>query len=374
MRSLLEKSIVHLLNGDHEKAEALFHKFMVERARKVHESLRQDEDVDLSHEWDSEITEEEYFDPEDMEPNDDETPNMADPGAEADAETDVEGGDDDVGLNDVGDAGDEADLGDEEDLSLGEPEEGQGDLGQKIDSLEDKVDELTQEFERLMAEFSDEGSELGDLDDEEGDLAGEEGDLADDVADEVGDDEGEEPVAPEDGGALADRMETDLSDKEGDEPEEEAMELADTGFDDDEESALEEDLADITEAVMWELEKISAPSNTDGKEIGTGGQITGNRDKGMLPKHPADDRVNQAKPYMVKGGNYDKFPPEWKGEGSDAPVKGVDAMVKGARNSRKNFKDGMEQKSKEGDAGAALNRDYASRPSTQSTLDGKKSK
>ena len=35
MRSLLEKAIVHLLNGDQDKAKSLFHKFMVERARAI---------------------------------------------------------------------------------------------------------------------------------------------------------------------------------------------------------------------------------------------------------------------------------------------------------------------------------------------------
>ena len=45
MRSLLEKVIVHLLNGDQGKAEALFHKFMVERAREIHEPLRQNDAV-----------------------------------------------------------------------------------------------------------------------------------------------------------------------------------------------------------------------------------------------------------------------------------------------------------------------------------------
>ena len=35
MRNLLERAIVHLLNGDQAKAEALFHKFMVERAREI---------------------------------------------------------------------------------------------------------------------------------------------------------------------------------------------------------------------------------------------------------------------------------------------------------------------------------------------------
>src|ERR1051325_6006800 len=71
MKSLLEKAIVHLLNGDQGKAEALFHKFMVERAREIHETLRQNqEDVHLNEGWETEVTEEEYFDPSEEEAGD----------------------------------------------------------------------------------------------------------------------------------------------------------------------------------------------------------------------------------------------------------------------------------------------------------------
>src|ERR1044072_1126070 len=65
MKSLLEKAIIQLLNGNDSKAEALFHKFMVERAREIHESLRQSQDVELKEGWDHELSEDEYFDDDD---------------------------------------------------------------------------------------------------------------------------------------------------------------------------------------------------------------------------------------------------------------------------------------------------------------------
>ena len=91
MRTLLEKTIVHLLNGDQGKAEALLHKFMVERAREIHESLR-NEDAQLNEGWDNEIQEEEYFDDDDLAHDD-----SADVNAVADASPDAVDGDPSMG-------------------------------------------------------------------------------------------------------------------------------------------------------------------------------------------------------------------------------------------------------------------------------------
>jgi hypothetical protein len=44
MRSILEKALIALLNEEREKADALFHEFILERSRQIHESLRQGED------------------------------------------------------------------------------------------------------------------------------------------------------------------------------------------------------------------------------------------------------------------------------------------------------------------------------------------
>jgi hypothetical protein len=41
MNSILEQALVHLLNEEHEKAEELMHQFVVDRARQIHEGLRE---------------------------------------------------------------------------------------------------------------------------------------------------------------------------------------------------------------------------------------------------------------------------------------------------------------------------------------------
>lgn len=379
MRSLLEKSIVHLLNGEQDKAAALFHKFMVERARKVHESLRQDEDVDLNPGWDSEITEEEYFNNDDLasdetDPGDDMGDDMGDAGGDLAADDAGDDVVDDMGDAGVDDAADEVPDLDDEEMNVGEPEEGgdvNDELVDKMDNIEDKMDQLTAEFERLMSEFEDDDMNLGEPEDDEFTDAGDEGlddeGLGDEGLDDLDDVEGEEPdMEAGDEADLADRMEDDMGDDETG-PEEKAMESSDMGDMDDDE--LDEQLADITESVLSELDKINVPKmESEGKEVGTGGSIKTNT-KSNLPNHGVEDRVKGAKPTMIKGGNNDSMARE-----TPPSTKGVDALVKGAKNSRKSWSDGMDRKSKEGDASAKINSDYASRPATKSTLDGKSSK
>ena len=358
MKGLLEKAIVHLLNGDQGKAEALFHKFIVERAREIHESLRQNEDVSLNEGWDTEIQEEEYFD--DLGDKDDgldgeggdETADPAMAGAEgdmADAATDM--GDAATDMDDAeGDM--DMDLDGEEGIEGGEE-----DIESKLDGIEAKMDELSAEFDRLMGELSgaggDEGlGDEGDLDDvglgDEG--VGDETDMGDMGG--LGDDS-------EESTDLADRMEDDMGDE--DQPEHEmAEEFEPEGAEDD------EMLEDITESVLAELERVSMPTmTTDGKEIGSGGKTVGGNHGDSLPHHPADDRVNQAKPYMVKGGNNDSFERETPPSSGKVKIK--------ARNNDAGVKK-LSKVPPKGDASAKINSDYASRPTTQSTIDGKKSK
>lgn len=47
MHSILEKALVALLNEDKERADKLFHDFVLERSRQIHESIRQGEDFVL---------------------------------------------------------------------------------------------------------------------------------------------------------------------------------------------------------------------------------------------------------------------------------------------------------------------------------------
>jgi hypothetical protein len=345
VRSLLEKTITHLLNNEEEKAAALFHKFMVEKARQIHESLRQDEEIDLGEGWDNEIQEEEYFDDGDLATADDdhgdsmddlENMNVVDDdGTDSDLDADIDA-DVDADVN----ADVDADV--DTDLETMDPDDGG-------ESVEMKIDALTAEFDRLMGALEDSGViEPEDVDD---DAVGDDFD-ADTTADgdEFEDMEGEEP-AMDTGEAddLADRMDSDLGDDE--KPESETMESADMDGDE-----LDEDLADITESVLSELEKISSPSNTDGHEIGSGGKtIAGNR-RSPLESHPVNDRISGAKPYIVKGGDNDSFERE-----EAPPRKPISTMVGKLRKnaSRTSYKDGMSAVPKGGDASALINKDFA---------------
>jgi len=349
MRSLLEKAIVHLLNGDQDKAESLFHKFMVERARAIHEKLRQN-DVQLTEGWDSEIREDEYFD---------------------DLEGDEEGGDDLGGVEDSepvpAEGGADVDItaeepptdefGGDEELGAEEmPGEG-GDMASKLDDISAQMDELSAEFDRLMSKI--EGGDLG-LGDEEGmgdeEGLGDEGLGGDELGGELGGaDEfsGEEGTETHD---LADRFEDDMADQN---PEEEEFH--------EEEEVPEDDemMEDITESVLAELDKVAAPSNTEGKEVGSGGKTVSGERGDMLPHHNVKDRVEQAKPYLVKAqgdAHNDSFeresPPSSKKfkerRNNDAGVKKLKTVPKG------------------GDSSAQLNHDFAEKKEGRPIIDGSK--
>lgn len=60
MRSILERAIECFLNEETEKAETLVHKFMVERARQIHEAISQGDDV-LCDGWDADLVSEDYL-------------------------------------------------------------------------------------------------------------------------------------------------------------------------------------------------------------------------------------------------------------------------------------------------------------------------
>ncbi len=349
MRSILEKAIAHVLHNEMDKAEALFHKFMVEKARQIHESLRQDEEIDLGEGWDNEIKEEEYFGGDDLADAEDDADGMGDEAGDA---GDVMGADGGVEGDDMGvEAGDEDVVDADADLDTDLDAEGEehADIEDKVDDLTDKIDALSAEFDRLM-------SELGSDDDE----FGGEGDLDVDGemdGDEVEDMDGEEPhMDTDDSTDLADRMDDDMAgDESEEEPEETAMEGEEMDGDE-----LDEDLADITESVLSELDKVASPGNSDGHGIAAGGyDVKGatNTD-GMLPKHKVNDRVQHADPDSLpsKQSQNDSF------EREAAPgVKPVSTVVKNTRpgNVRKSFKDTMETKPKEGDKSAKLNSNFA---------------
>jgi len=323
MRSILEKALIHLINEEKEQAEALFHKFIVERARQVHESLR-NEDDDIVDDIDD-IVADEMFTEEDLRGLEDDEENGVDgeedEGAEEgaeDREEEVSADEEDDDLEDdaekvavdldidVEDASEEDDE-DEDEISDPEAEE-------RIARLEDQLEKLTQEFEELMA-----------------------AEQAEEEADEEEEEEEDEEEDEEEEGEL----DTELSD-------EEAEEIADTVEDDmqDEVRESEEDLEDfdgLAESALSDLEKVNV-ENSDGKEVGKG-RIIDRNTRSAVPGKKADPK--NARPVAIKGETHVGFDRE--------PAPPVKEMKK-RRNVRSKATDGMKPVSKEGDKKALVNK------------------
>ena len=154
---LLQQMLEHLVNEDQQKAEELFHEYVVAASREIYESL-----------IDSEISEE-AEDDEDEDEDDEEMDEAAKSEKEEDEEdldeefedVAIEAGDDMMG----GDATDDLE-GDLEMDGEDEPaEKGEEDLFQDLEAI---VDELQAKFDELKGIESDEhGGEFGDDDSED---------------------------------------------------------------------------------------------------------------------------------------------------------------------------------------------------------------
>lgn len=241
MRSILEQAVIHHLNGEDDKASALFHQFIVARARQIHESMRNGDDV-LAEGWDETIASEEYFGSgEDLSELEDD--GAEDVGGDVPADdADLDGGEDFGGEDDFGGDEGEEDFGGEGDDFGDEGEE--DDLGAELDAheeddaaLADKVEDLEAELARLTAKFE----EMEGTSDEAADDA----DLAGDLQDDMG-----EPAAGEE----------------------------------------EAPFQGMGESTASELEKVNVSLKTDGREIGTGSTFTQQRRSG-LPQRKVTDRV-----------------------------------------------------------------------------------
>ncbi len=203
MKSILEKALVHLLNEENEKAQELMHQFVVERAKDIHESLREGDEMDMEN-LEEAALEEEFFTEADLE----------DAEAADHIEDDLDDGsvsDEDLGGDDMSSEGDMPAEGDmDADASVDADMDGEAapDMDERLDDIEDEIKSLQAEFDKIMAEFD------GGSDDD----ASAEDDMS--VAD-----------APADGAAV---------------------------------SQDEEDFDDITESMVDDLKKVSTP-NDDGK-------------------------------------------------------------------------------------------------------------
>jgi hypothetical protein len=214
-----EKLIEHIINDEEGKARALFHEIVVEKSRDIYESLMDEEQYD-----------------------------------EGMGGGQVEGMMNSIQADESGMAEDEEmdmDMGDEPidgddgmDMGMGD-EGGEGDIEDRVMDLETELDALKAEFEQLMGDDGDDdmGSDMDDMD--------------------MGDEAGDDDMGMDD--------EEDMSMMESEEEEAEEEE---------EEESMEESRnyrkSDI-ELMREYVEKVTAPANSEGHEVGKGGSVSVNK-------------------------------------------------------------------------------------------------
>jgi hypothetical protein len=260
MRSILEQAVIHHLSGNADKAQELFHQFIVARARQIHESMRNGESVTEGFE-DEELVTEEFFSEDDLakledSPVEDEGADEFALGGEADEAGDAADNVDDA-MGDMDDA--MGDMDDVDDNGVDDGEDG---------ALESRIEDLEAELERLAAEFETLQGEDGEGDEFADDVAD-----ADDLEDDMGD-----GVAEEDPAMAAGADEHQMHESEGDD-------MGDDDFD------------DIAESLVNELEKISFKP-AQGKTVADGASFTQNTTSN-LPQKKVGQR-DGAKPTSSK--------------------------------------------------------------------------
>jgi hypothetical protein len=318
MRSILEKAFYSLLNQEKDKADALVHEFMIERARQIHESLRQGEDFVLDESWEQELSIDEMFSEADL----------------VDDEENVDGEDAPVGDDAAGDDVDAEADADGEELEV------DGDVDAEVDGdavegeeipLEDRVSELEAELQRLAAVFDDEmgAGEVAVGDEVSDDDMNLDGDEEDEVV------EGDLEITQSDDGALS--MSHDVD-----------------GLGDD-------DFESLGESALSELEKVAAPANTEGKYL-QDGKATVNTKSPTLSK-PVEQR-QAGEPVKIKSSTHSGY------ERESAP-KSTD--MKARQNTMKKADAKQSSVSKEGDKSALIN-DGKEDKSAQHSLFDKKHK
>lgn len=279
MRSMIDKFVAALLNEERETASELLRQYIIAKAQDIHESLRQGEHPVLSEDISEDIDSERYFTDDDL----------SDDTMTADDATDTLAGDLEAG--DDAEVAADADAVVDADLEVDADVDGaEAAVDDRLDDLEAQLDDLTAEFERMMAEI-----------------------------------EGDDVSADDEVVGAEDEVTTDV---DGDSEEKQ--------FD---ESLDESDFADISEAVIDELEKIKTV-NTDGREAGNK-SITQNQKS--LPSM----RGTEAHPIKSKNVTHKGFDRE-TAPSSDRLPKGINTQDKADQK--------LKSVSKDGDASAELNK------------------
>lgn len=292
MRSILEKALVALINEDKDQADALFHEFVLERSRQIHESLRQGEDMILDENWEQSLAIDEMFSEADL--------------LEAD---DEEGDDEEVANSDDVEGEDESEGDDAEGEVEAEEEDTEGEDEAADEPIEDRVSDLEAQLAELTAEFDA--------------LMGDEEVVGDEVT-----------VEPEFGGDEVEEGELDIT--QGDNGD-----LSITHHADDVSALDDEQFESLGESIVDELEDVSVKHaegmTTDGKlPVDTKSRALSNKHEDRLAGEPVEIKSSQHNGY----------------EREAAPKNDT---MKPRRNTVKKSTDGQSKVSKEGDKSAVLN-------------------
>ena len=277
-----EKLIEHIINDEEDKARALFHQIVVEKSRDIYESLMDQED-----EMDEGLGGNAVDSM--MQSIQDDQQGL--PEAD-DAEMDMDMDDEPIGTDDM-DA-DDMDMGDDDHHADVGGDEG---LEAKVMDLEAELEALKAEFEQLMGDEADE-EEPSDMD-----LGAEKGMM------EASDEEEEMTEA-----------------KEEDDDEEEVTESKEEDDEEDDEEEVTESRGAKSEIELMReyVEKVTAPANAEGHEVGTGGSVNVNK-KSITDNMKNDMGGTTAN--IVKGGSEaapDGQKPNGKAGGFVKPAQEID--------------------------------------------------
>jgi hypothetical protein len=343
MSKKLEQVLEYLIAGKQAQAKELLHQVFIEKARMIHEDIMSHDDVeeddcipgDEGEDWMKDITGKHDKHLKNMSDDIDAEETMSeDDGDDIDDNTEMPGGDEMGGDTDIEDDGmidpDGSDLdisdeaGDDEmggmgDDMGGDAPGGMGKIEDTIGDLEDILDELKAEFERLESGDGDVSDELGG-DDMGGDETSDDELGGDDMS---GDDMSGDETSHEDMGS---------DDMSGDETNDEDMD----------ESWLDEDWDELSEAI--ELEKVKVEM---GGEVGAGKFNPGDANsKSKSPVPTSQTSRMGAAPVKINSKDHSNYNKETPPTSKDM----------GLSNRRKTAETGMSKVSKEGDKSAALNK------------------
>lgn len=302
MRSILEKALIALLNEDKDQADALFHNFILERSRQIHESLRQGEDLILDENWEQKLAIDEMFTDEDLVDE-----NELAEADEDEVDTDEVGDDQFDGVTDD-ESSDEADVDgtDDGDVAEVEPE-----------AIEDRVEDLEAQLQSLAAEFD---AIMG----------------TDEVADEfAGDDAGDTGEVD-----VAGEFDAEIDGLSADDSEDELKEddfLSNADEDEDEE------YGNLGESIVDSLEDVNV-KHAEGLTTASSDKATVNSKSVGLSK--SGEQRQAGEPVKIKSTEHNGFDLE------SAPKSDT---FKARRNTVKKATDGQSSVSKEGDKSAVLN-------------------